>query len=98
MVNEERLAVLEANNKNIFRQIDEMKEEIKVLRELATAVRQLADRTESNTTLLIKVDSRLDTLEKRPVEELGQYKRIAVTAVISSIVGALVTAGCSLLF
>lgn len=98
MTHEERLAVLEANDKNIFHQIDEMKDEIKVLRELATAVQQLADRTESNTELLKKVDGRLDSIEHRPAADMQHYKRITITAIISGVIGAFVSAAIALLF
>ncbi len=98
MTTDERLAVLEADKRNIFHQLDEMKEEIKVLRELAAAVAQLADKTESNTTLLRRVDSRLDALELKPAENFNHYKRFAVTALISSLLGAAVTALCTGLF
>lgn len=92
MTHEERLAVQEVNIKNIFHQIDEMKEEIKVLRELATALQHLSDKTESNTELLIKVDNRLDAIESRPRDDLAHYKRIAATAVISGVIGAILSA------
>lgn len=94
---EERLAVLEANDKNIFHQLNEMKEEIKVLRELATAVQQLADKQENNTALLLKLDSRLDTIESRPAADLAHYKKIAITAVISGVVGAVLSAVLSII-
>lgn len=98
MTTDERLAVLEADKRNIFHQLDEMKEEIKVLRELATAVQQLADKTESNTELLKKVDNRLEGIERQPAADMRHYKRIVITAIISSLVSALATAGVALLF
>ena len=92
MTHEERLAVQEVNVKNIFHQIDEMKEEIKVLRELATALAHLSDKTENNTELLIKVDNRLDAIESRPLDDLSHYKRMAITAAISGVIGAALSA------
>ena len=97
MNHDERLAVLEANDKNIFHQLNEMKEEIKVLRELATAVQQLADKQENNTALLIKLDNRLDGIESRPGDDLNHYKRVAWAAVISGVVGAVLSAVLTLL-
>lgn len=97
MTHDERLAVLEANDRNIFHQIDEMKEEIKVLRELACAVQQLSDRTENNTALLLKVDSRLESIETQPTADFSHYKRAAVTAIISGAIGAVLTAIISIL-
>lgn len=97
MNNDERIAVLEANDRNIFHQIDEMKEEIKVLRELATALQQLADRTENNTALLRAVDSRLANIEQRPVADMQQIRKTAITAIVSGAIGAIMSAVAGLL-
>ncbi len=92
MTQDERIAVLEANDRNIFHQLDEMKEEIKVLRELIAAVQHLADKTESNTTLLQKVDKRLENIESAPLTDLKHYKRVAVAAIITGVVSAVLGA------
>ncbi len=89
---DERIAVLETNERNIFHQIDEMKEEIKVLRLLATAVQQLADKTENNTALLQKVDKRLANIELQPVGDYNHYKRVIVTALVTGVLGAVLGA------
>ena len=87
-----RIAVLETNERNIFHQIDEMKEEIKVLRLLATAVQQLADKTENNTALLQKVDKRLANIELQPVGDYNHYKRVIVAALVTGVLGAVLGA------
>lgn len=89
---DERIAVLETNERNIFHQIDEMKEEIKVLRLLATAVQQLADKTENNTALLQKVDKRLANIELQPVGDYNHYKRVIVAALVTGVLGAVLGA------
>lgn len=98
MTHDERIAVLEANDRNIFHQLDEMKEEIKVLRELATALQQLADRLENNTALLSAVDKRLGNIEKRPVQDMEHIRKTAITAAVSGIIGALLSAAAALIF
>ena len=97
MTADERLAVLEANDRNIFHQIDEMKGEIKIMRELIAAVQHLADKTESNTALLQKVDKRLENIESAPLADLEHYKRVAVAAIITGVVSALLGAVLALI-
>ncbi len=97
MTQDERIAVLETNDRNIFHQLDEMKEEIKVLRELATALQQLADKTENNTALLQKVDKRLENIESKPAADLNHYKRVAVAALITGVIGAVLGAVLAIL-
>ena len=97
MTTDERLAVLEANDRNIFHQLDEMKEEIKVMRELIVAVQRLADKQESNTALLQKVDKRLANIESAPLSYLKHYKRVAVAAVITGVVAAVLGAVLALI-
>ncbi len=89
---DERIAVLETNERNIFHQIDEMKEEIKVLRLLATAVQQLSDKTENNTALLQRVDKRLANIELQPLGDYKHYKRVIVTALLTGVIGAVLGA------
>ena len=97
MTTDERLAVLEANDRNIFHQLDEIKEEIKVMRELIVAVQRLADKQESNTALLQKVDKRLANIESAPLSDLKHYKRVAVAADITGVVAAVLGAVLALI-
>ncbi len=87
MTTEERIAILEANDRNIFHQLDETKHDIRVLCELTQAVQKIADKTDNTASLLEKVDKRLAKIERAPSADFAHYKRTAVGAVISGIIG-----------
>lgn len=87
MTSEERIAILEANDRNIFHQLDETKQDIRVLRELTRAVQKIADKTDNTAALLGSVDKRLAKIEKTPTDNFNYYKRTVASAVITGIIG-----------
>ncbi len=92
MTTEERIATLEANDRNIFHQLDETKQDIRVLQELTKAVQKIADKTDNTASLLEKVDKRLAKIEKAPAVSLNNYKQTAVSAVITGVIGIILGA------
>ncbi len=92
MTAEERIAVLEANDRNIFHQLDETKQDIRVLLELTKAVQKIADKTDNTASLLEKVDKRLAKIERAPAVNLNNYKQTAVGAIISGVIGIILGA------
>ncbi len=92
MTAEERIAILEANEKTIFHRLDETKQDIRVLQELTQAVQKIADRTDNTAALLEKVDKRLAKIERKPAADFTYYKRALVSAVISGVGGVLIGA------
>ncbi len=92
MTNEERIAALEANEKNIFHQLSETRQDIRVLQELTKAVQKIADRTDNTAALLEKVDKRLAKIERKPSLELDHYKHTITGALITGVSGILLGA------
>lgn len=87
---EERLALCEANDKNIFHQLDEIKAEQKEQGRLVIAVEKLASKTDTIAEKVDKIDGKLETIEAEPVRQYNRIKDIVITAIITAIVGALV--------
>lgn len=92
MTTEERIAILEANDRNIFHQLDETKRDIRVLSELTQAVQKIADKTDNTAALLEKVDKRLAKIERAPASDFNHYKRATVSALISGAIGIILGA------
>lgn len=87
---EERLALCEANDKNIFHQLDEIKETQKEQGRLVVAVEKLASKTDTIAEKVGRIDSKIETIEAEPGRQYNRIKDIVVTAIITAIVGAIV--------
>lgn len=88
----ERIARLEANDSNIFHQLDEIKAEVKDIHKLTTAVEKIAVQTENTAKKVDAISSRLDSVERTPAEDLRHYRRVIATAVLTGIIGAVLGA------
>ena len=88
----ERLAKLEAEQRNIFHQLSEIKSEVKDIRRLINAVEKIAIKTESIDGKVDEMGMRISELEKNPAENFLHYKRLAAGAVISAFVSSVVVA------
>ena len=84
----ERLAKLEADDKNIFHQLSEIKEEVKDIRRLTLAVEQIAVKTESIYSKVDDMGNRLLVVEREPAESFMHYKKLVVGAVITAAVSS----------
>ena len=80
----ERLARLEADEKNIFHQLSEIKEEVKDIRRLTNAVEQIAIKTESIDLKVDEMGSRISEVEKEPIADFTHFKRVIASAVITA--------------
>lgn len=87
---EERLTLCEANDKNIFHQLDEIKAEQKEQGRLVVAVEKLANKTDTIAEKVDKIDGKLETIEAEPGQHYNRVKDIVITAIITAIVGAIV--------
>ena len=87
---EERLTLCEANDKNIFHQLDEIKQEQKEQGRLVVAVEKLANKTDTIAEKVDKIDGKLETIEAEPGRQYNRVKDIVITAIITAIVGAIV--------
>lgn len=65
VTNEERIAVLEANDRNIFHQLDEHKLAIENIQRLVISVEKIADKTNSISDKVDQIDERLNQVEQQ---------------------------------
>lgn len=80
----ERLARLEADEKNIFHQLSEIKDEVKDIRRLTNAVEQIALKMESIYTKVDEMGGRITEVEGQPLADFIHLKRVIISAVITS--------------
>ena len=93
----ERLAKLEADEKNIFHQLTEIKEEVKDIRRLTLAVEKIAVKTESIDSKVDEMGTRISAVEREPTDDFKHYKRLVAGAVISAVLSSVVVAVLSLI-
>ena len=89
---EERIAKCEANDSNIFHQLDEIKSEVKDIRKLTGAVEMMAEQMREVNTKVTKIENRMDEVDAEPRKNYQHYKRVIVDCVLTGIVGALLGA------
>lgn len=85
-----RLSVLETNNKNIFHQLDELKDEVKNIRQLTVAVKELALSSKATAQKVADISDRLSSVEHAPAEDMKHYKRALITALLTGIIGIVI--------
>lgn len=90
ITNEERIAVLEANDKNIFHQLDEHKVAIDNIQRLIISVEKIADKTNNISDKVDQIDDRLNLVEKQPLKKYEKLKELILTAILSVIGGIVV--------
>lgn len=88
----ERIAKLEADEKNIFHQLTEIKQEVKDIRRLTLAVEKIAVKTESIDGKVDEMGARISAVEKAPADDFKHYKRLVAGAVISAVLSSVVVA------
>lgn len=87
---EERLSALETDQKNIFHQLNEIKQEQKDQRQLIVVVEQIASKTNVIAGKVNQIDERMTNLEQEPARAYKKYKETIITSVITLILGAIV--------
>ena len=92
----ERVARLEADEKNIFHQLTEIKDEVKDIRRLTNAVEKIATKTESIDSKVDYMGERINFLEEKPASDFVHYKRLIIGAVITALVSGVAVAVFSL--
>lgn len=90
MTPEERIAQLEANDKNIFHQLDEIKNEQKDQRKLVIAVEKIATETKQISEKVDRIDNRISIVEAEPGRKYNKYKETIITSIITLIVGLII--------
>lgn len=88
----ERVAKLEADGKNIFHQLTEIKEDVRDIRRLTAAVEKIAVKTENTARKVDDISERLESVEKTPAEDLKYYRRTAAGCLITGVIGIILGA------
>lgn len=89
---EERIAKCEANDENIFHQLNEIKSEVKDIRKLTGAVEMMAEQMREVNTKVTKIENRMDEVDAEPRKNYQHYKRVVVDCILTGIAGALLGA------
>lgn len=92
MTNEERIAALEAEHKNIFHQLDELKRQTADIHELTASVKVVATETKNISIKVDDLGNRLSEVEKAPGKAFTHYKQQIVGHVMSGVIGAILGA------
>ncbi len=87
-----RISSLEANEKNIFHQLDEIKLDVRDIQRLTAAVERMALQMQSTAERVGSIDKRLAFVEQAPAEDMRYYRRTAVCCALSGIIGTLLGA------
>lgn len=94
----ERVAKLEADDKVLFHYVDEIRSDVKDLRQLTIAVKEIAVGQKGVTEKLDRIDSRLQNVENNPAEDFRHYKRLIMGCLLTTSITAVVTAILSVIF
>lgn len=84
-----RTAILETNDKNIFHQLTDIRDELRQLHRLTAAYESIAAKTASVDERLGQIEQRLMRVEQAPAEDLRHYRRTAVACLVSAFISAL---------
>ena len=87
--NVERLVAVEQRSKSNTHRIENLEENNKALNDLAKAMGIMAERTDNIDKTVNKLDSRLETIEKKPSARLEQIISAVLVAIIGLTVGYL---------
>ena len=88
----ERVARIEAEQSNIFHQLDELKDEVKDIHRLTASVEKIAVQMDSTSRKVDKIDRRLEEIERAPGEDYKHYRRVIAGCIITGVLGALLGA------
>ncbi len=82
----------DAENERQNRRIQLLEDNVRQINELTVSVKEMAVNMGNMLKELEKQGERLEALEKEPGETTKQIKQTIITAIISTVVGAVVTA------
>lgn len=82
-----RISSLEANERNIFHQLDEIKLDVRDIQRLTAAVERIALQMQSTAERVGSIDKRLAYVEQAPADDMRYYRRAAVCCAVSGVIG-----------
>ena len=83
----ERVASVESRCKSNTHRLDSLEENSAVMQQMALAVRELATEMKKMKEEQREIFTRLDEVEKRPIERFETIIKTALTAVVSAVLG-----------
>ena len=83
----ERVASVESRCKSNTHRLDSLEENSAVMQQMALAVRELATEMKNMKEEQREIFTRLDEVEKRPIERFETIIKTALTAVVSAVLG-----------
>lgn len=89
---DERVAILEANEKTLFNQTKDLKSEIQAIHKLATSIELLAQKMQSVDEKVDNIDDRLDAIESKDSEDVRYLKRTTISCIITGVITAILGA------
>lgn len=95
---EERIAILETNDKNIFHQLSKHEESINNIQRLAIAIEKIAEKTNNISDKVDQIDDRLSTVENQPVKRWEKARELVLTAILTGLAGLVVGVITTILF
>ena len=92
MTTDERIMKLETENKTIFHQIDELKDNVADIHKIATSIEVIAHENKNISEKVDKIDGRITVIENQPKEAFKHIKQTIIACVITGIASALIAA------
>ena len=96
MTIEERVAVLEAGQKQTSNQLSDLISKVDDIHELSASIKVIAVETQNISTKVDKIDGRLMDVERKDVKAFTHYKQLIfgciITGVLSALASAIITA------
>lgn len=89
---EGRLATLEANQRTIFKKLDEHDTQIKDLTRLTVAVEKIADKTDSISDKVDGIDTRITAVESAPGKKWEKVKETILVSIVTGVIGTILGA------
>ncbi len=84
----ERIATLEAHTKNVFHQLDEIKESLHEVHHLTGICEGISAKLSLFERALSETNVRVQELENIPAKDLSHYRRSLVVYLITALVGS----------
>jgi hypothetical protein len=89
----ERVAVVEQSTKSAHLRIDNIQEQTQAIIEMSASIRYMAKQVEETVSILKEHDSRLETLEKLPGDNVVKALKVLLTLFIGALISYLFRRG-----
>ena len=85
----ERLTKAEERTKSNTHRLDKLEPIVNEIHTMSNTMVQLVEEVKHTNEKVERMDSRVDIMERSPADDMRAYRRTAVTAMISTIAGAM---------